>query len=155
MTQTRIRSFPLSKNLIKENWTEKPEVETNLCIYRETTILIFSKHTKQCFFISYPSLDISYHSKTPSDTRSLNNCWKKKCTAYLEDNSLLFTAGYNHGRPWEVLGPIVLWKAYSVLCVLEQSRVDNSSAGFNWEQLVQSASGRLVRHKMRVISMDP
>jgi hypothetical protein len=54
------------------------------------------------------------------------------------------TAGYNHGRPWEVLGPIVLWKAYSVLCVLEQSRVDNSSAGFNWEQLVQSASGRLL-----------
>lgn len=54
------------------------------------------------------------------------------------------TAGYTHGRPWEVLGPIVLWKAYSVLCVLEQSRVDNSSAGFNWEQLVQSASGRLL-----------
>ena len=55
------------------------------------------------------------------------------------------TACYNQGRPWEVLGPIVLWKAYSVmLCVLEQSRVDNSSAGSNWEQLVQSASGRLL-----------
>jgi len=37
------------------------------------------------------------------------------------------------GRPWEVGDPIVLCKTCSVwLCVLEQSKVGNSSAGSNW-----------------------
>ena len=44
------------------------------------------------------------------------------------------------GRPYEV--PIVICKTYSVLCVLEQQRVNSTSALSNWEQLVQLADGR-------------
>ena len=48
--------------------------------------------------------------------------------------------GLGQGRPWEVRGPVVLCQTYSVLLrVLEQPRVDISSAGPIWKQLVELA----------------
>ena len=50
----------------------------------------------------------------------------------------VFNNKHNQDVHWEVGAPIVLCKTCSVLMsVLEQPRVDNSSAGANWEQLVQ------------------
>jgi hypothetical protein len=64
--------------------------------------------------------------------------------------------GSDQGQPYEVRGKCVsikLQQACSVLCV--QPRVDNSSVGHNWEQLVQfGVSRRWERPYVRNIVHD-
>ena len=115
-----LNSFSRSTDFVRIKSSFGDQVVFSIAI--EPRVTIFGQHIDYRKFMSAGNVSLDEGQGCP-------------CLWICHLNSLISVSW--HDRPWEVCGPIVLFKTCRMLFVLEQSRVNNFSVGPNWVQLVQ------------------